>query len=287
MGRSHALSGAAVWLTGAAALHAAGAQLSASAVSIGAVVCAGWALAPDLDHPSSAIARCGGPITRGIARVTGWAGARVHAATKTRWDRPDLDGHRTLTHTAVWALLCGVVGEVAGWWYGRWAAAVLVGCAASLAFTTVLSRRLRRSGLPLLAVAGLAAAAYRAAPGSCWWLGVATGGGCLIHCLGDALTNSGCPILWPLPIKVTMRSSTLTPVASGEWPQRYQRQDRWRRWYLVGTPRAVRFDTGGPVEELVARGLAVVVVTAAGWLAWPPIHHVAHVAFAFFTGHPT
>ena len=42
----------------------------------------------------------------------------------------------------------------------------------------------------------------------------------LVHAVGDAITESGAPLLWPLPI-------------------------RGRTWYPVGSPRAARFRTGG------------------------------------------
>jgi membrane-bound metal-dependent hydrolase YbcI (DUF457 family) len=53
------------------------------------------------------------------------------------------------------------------------------------------------------------------------WLGTAVTLGMLVHALGDAVTESGAPLLWPLPI-------------------------RRRRWYPVGGPRPLRWRTGGP-----------------------------------------
>lgn len=53
--------------------------------------------------------------------------------------------------------------------------------------------------LPKAPFVGLAAAGvmWLWPPPSGWWLGLAVGGGCLIHCLGDAMTNSGVPLLFP------------------------------------------------------------------------------------------
>ncbi|MGK5677537.1 metal-dependent hydrolase [Actinoplanes sp. URMC 104] len=34
-----------------------------------------------------------------------------------------------------------------------------------------------------------------------WWLGFAVGAGCLVHCLGDAMTWKGVPLLWPVPVR--------------------------------------------------------------------------------------
>jgi membrane-bound metal-dependent hydrolase YbcI (DUF457 family) len=58
-------------------------------------------------------------------------------------------------------------------------------------------------------------------------LGGAIALGCWTHCLGDSLTVSGCPWLWPLPIA-------------------------GRTWYDIGTPRWIRFHTGSSTEKVFA-----------------------------------
>ena len=55
------------------------------------------------------------------------------------------------------------------------------------------------------------------------WLGLPIVLGALVHDIGDALTVSGCPILWPIPI--------------GR-----------KRWYPIGPPKAMRFRAGSWVE---------------------------------------
>lgn len=55
------------------------------------------------------------------------------------------------------------------------------------------------------------------------WLGLPIVLGALMHDLGDALTVSGCPILWPIPI--------------GR-----------RHWYPIGPPKMMRFRAGSWVE---------------------------------------
>ena len=70
-------------------------------------------------------------------------------------------------------------------------------------------------------------------------LGTAVTLGMVVHSVGDAVTESGAPLLWPLRI-------------------------RHRRWYPVGSPRPLRFRTGGRVEAwLVAPGLTVAVFVLA------------------------
>lgn len=51
------------------------------------------------------------------------------------------------------------------------------------------------------------------------WLGLPIVLGALVHDIGDALTVSGCPILWPIPI--------------GR-----------KRWYPLGPPKFMRFRAG-------------------------------------------
>ena len=58
------------------------------------------------------------------------------------------------------------------------------------------------------------------------YLGIAVAAGCITHCLGDALTESGCPFLFPVPI-------------AGE------------TWYEIRPPSWLRFRTGKGVENAV------------------------------------
>lgn len=76
-----------------------------------------------------------------------------------------------------------------------------------------------------------------------WFVGLAVTQGILAHLAGDCCTNSGVPLLWPIMIK-------------------------GRRWGHYGIPKALRFETGGPVGEpimtLAMYGLCAVVPIA--WL---------------------
>lgn len=310
MGRGHAISGGALWLAGCAVASAAGQRPSLAVLTVGTAVCAGAALAPDVDHPNSTVARSVGPISRGVAWAIAQAGIVIHAHTRSRLDRPDLDGHRTITHTALWALLSGLVAAALGRWGGPWAAAVLVFMATQVGVQAALPphrRRIRvstgfrarfgrgafyrgltgRTGqrlayncrrlpvpVPTLLATVLAVAAYRFTPGSGWWLGLAVGLGSFIHCLGDSLTNSACPILAPLPVPVLRRRGDGRLVRIG-----------WRVWYPVGPPRVLpvrlgpwtwrvkmRFDTGGPVETDVVQPLLTMgAVVSAVVVAWPEL----------------
>ncbi len=258
MGTGHAISGAAVWLAGCAVARVCGGDPGLAVVAVGTAVCSGWALAPDLDHPGSVLARSAGPVTKVISHVVGWFGAWVHVLTKTAADRPDLDGHRTITHTLAWALLWGGLAALGQQHrYGPWVAAVLVFFATTVALRAVLKRKSDRvwkvgrgrnaTRIPVPFTVGLvlATVAYGLTPAQGWWLGLAVAVGSLTHCLGDALTNSGCPILWPI---------------------RIQR----RAWYAVGPPPRWRFATGGAVEvRLVQPLLLLVCAVSLLVVGWP------------------
>lgn len=265
MGRGHAISGAAVWLTGCAALQADGHPPRLTQVLLGTTVCAGWALAPDLDHPSSTVARCVGPATRLTARAVATFGAYIHAVTRTPADRVDLDGHRTVTHTAVWSVAVGLLVGLIGHYGGPWTAPALVFAATYLGLTAALPPRWRRRRIrtgfkarhlrriristPVLAGLLLAWIAYRATPDGGWWLGLAVAVGSLTHCAGDCLTDSACPILWPLPLGP--RSAR-------------------RRWQPLGPPAVLRFHAGGLVERRLIQPLLLLAAAAAlTWMAWP------------------
>ena len=101
-------------------------------------------------------------------------------------------------------------------------------------------------GPPSLVIAGgLTYAVEEFVPGgtagTAGWLGTALTLGMVVHSLGDAVTETGAPLLWPLRI-------------------------RQRRWYPVGSPRPLRFRTGGAVEAwLVAPVLTVAVFLLAAF----------------------
>lgn len=81
---------------------------------------------------------------------------------------------------------------------------------------------------------------------SWWWLGAPVAVGCLTHILGDCLTISGCPLLWPLPI----------------------RGDRWR---MVGIWKPMRFRTGKWVERTIVAPLLLIAGIAAGLAVLMPL----------------
>ncbi|WP_414167096.1 metal-dependent hydrolase [Streptoverticillium reticulum] len=239
MGPAHSLSGAAAWLGAGAAAAAAGHAMPWPVLVVGALICAGAALAPDLDHKSATISRAFGPISRNLCEIIDRLSHAVYKATRMKGDPRRNGGHRTLTHTALWALLIGAGASALAVTGGRWAVLGILFVHVVLAVEGLLWRVARMSSdilVWLLGAAGawiLAEVLNRPGNGSDWlfsgsgeeymWLGLPIVLGALVHDIGDALTVSGCPILWPLPI--------------GR-----------KRWYPVGPPKAMRFRAGSWVE---------------------------------------
>ena len=69
--------------------------------------------------------------------------------------------------------------------------------------------------------------------------GVAVGIGCIAHYIGDAITEQGCPMLWPIPLG-------------------------GKTWFPVAPPKLLRMQTGGKVEMVFVGPLVTV---ASIWLS--------------------
>jgi membrane-bound metal-dependent hydrolase YbcI (DUF457 family) len=247
MGRTHALTG---WCAGAALAPAVGLRSLAGMVVM-ATATAGYALLPDLDHPGARASRLLGPVTELLCRALRGASALAYRLTKGPRDEDSPGTHRHLTHTVLFALVLGAtaaVGSAAG---GRWAVAGVAGFGLLLAIDAL------GDWLWALAVGGAygmvrhggALAALHHAAG---WSGIAVAAGCITHCLGDALTRSGCPFLWPIPI-------------DGE------------TWYEIRSP--IRFTTGGLFERLVIvpiAAAAAVLLVPGPWSYLRHLHYAVH-----------
>lgn len=227
MGRSHALSGL---LTGCGLVAVVPAPWPVEALAV--AVCGGAALLPDLDHQSSTVARSLGPVTGWLARGVAAVSIAVYHATRCDGDRKDrASGHRTLTHTVPACVVFGVVTVVTT--ASAWPAAVTCGLLVAL-----LAGGVRVAGTAL-AVTGAVTAYWTvgAHPGWSTLYGAAVAVGALSHIAGDACTNSGVPLWWPL-------------VIDGQ------------RWHRVTTP--ATFSTGDHLETNVVTPLLALGVAVAG-----------------------
>jgi len=181
MGRTHAASGGLAFAASAPLLSGLGVDLSPVGLAVGVVAAAGAALLPDLDHPSSTVARALGPLSGALARVV----AAISG------------GHRQGTHSlvgvasfTVLALLADQAGTS-----GRTVLAVLMLVLASAG----LHLRLSRAPVLHLAICALVGfvivAACPEVSGGVMPIAVAVGAAA--HLFGDALTREGIPVLWP------------------------------------------------------------------------------------------
>ncbi|MCZ2524876.1 metal-dependent hydrolase [Streptomyces sp. NPDC059506] len=248
MGPAHSLSGAAAWLGLGAAAYALDEPMPWPVLVVGALICAGAALAPDLDHKAATISRSFGPLSRGVCEVVDKVSYAVYKATRGKKDPNRKGGHRTLTHTWVWALMCGAAASATAVWVDRWGVLVVLFVHMVLAIEGLLWRQARPSSDVMVWLLGATSAWMLAdvldttVGGAGWlfsepgqeymWVGLPIVVGALVHCLGDALTVSGCPVLWPLPLG-------------------------GKRWYPLGPPKFMRFKAGSWVEVKVLSPLFV------------------------------
>ncbi|HEY8474561.1 MAG TPA: metal-dependent hydrolase [Natronosporangium sp.] len=237
MATGHAISGAVGWLGLCLAAGLVDRHPTPVQITAGAAIAAGFAIFPDIDHPKSRVARTLGWFTRALARVFTFICDLIRDATCGHCATPGTYGHRTLSHTAVFAVLVGAGVCLAGSRGNLVAAAIVVGIGAGLAVAGLTGSRV---GTIVIGVAAGIAVHQLGGGVDWWWLGVPVGWGILAHALGDGLTEQAVPLWWPVKI----RGCT------------------WRR---VGVPRWLRFRTGGWVERV----LSVVLVglgAVAGWL---------------------
>lgn len=239
MGPAHSLSGAAAWLGVGAAAAATGHSMPWPVLAVGALICAGAALAPDLDHKAATISRAFGPVSKLMCEIVDKLSYAAYKSTRKPGDPRRNGGHRTLTHTWLWAVLVGAGASGLALLGGRWAVLFILFVHMVLAVEGLLWKAARMSSDILVWLLGatsawtLADILDKPGNGAGWlfeqpgqqylWLGLPIILGALIHDIGDALTVSGCPILWPIPL--------------GR-----------KRWYPIGPPKGMRFRAGAWVE---------------------------------------
>ncbi|MDT7726288.1 MAG: hypothetical protein QOI21_2864 [Actinomycetota bacterium] len=220
MGRTHALTG---WCAGLALAPALGAGTIHQAVVFGATT-AGFALLPDLDHPGATASRLLGPFTGLISWILRRVSAALYVLTKGPRDEKVTGTHRHMSHTVLFAAGLGAATAAGTAAWGPWAVAGVV------LFGLLLAEGVL--GDWLLPVSGVAVVWWVYTAGDelgqldqvSGYLGYAVAVGCVVHCLGDALTKAGCPFLFPIPI-------------AGE------------TWYEIRLPKFLRFRTGKKVEN--------------------------------------
>jgi membrane-bound metal-dependent hydrolase YbcI (DUF457 family) len=237
MGHSHALTG---WCAGLAVAPMVGLHTLPEVLPF-ATASAGYALLPDLDHPHATASRFLGPVTRLLSNLLRACSRGLYKLTKGPRDERCQGTHRHMTHTVAFAVFLGWLATGLSELGGGWTVGGIV------AFGLLLAADVLGDWLLVVSVTAAAFTAYfggldDALTASTGWVGAAVTLGCVAHCLGDAVTKSGCPFLWPIPI-------------AGE------------TWYELRPPKWLRFRTGGNVERL----LVVPAFTVAGVLLLPGV----------------
>ncbi len=254
MGPSHALSGAAGWFVVLPLVQRLAPEpLDTAQVFVGAAVCAGFALWPDVDEEQSTLARSFGPLTLGLATLVNKLSSAWYNLTKTSREPTRVDGHRLLTHSLPGMLLTTAgVAALAGWG-GKAATIGILFFMLGLAIRGLMGDWAKRNGWLATTAAAAASAftAYTFLPqGDYWWLFAAALVGQLFHGVGDGITKEGVPWLGGV---VTIRG---------------------KRWWEFTLPSFLRIRAGGWVENAVLNPVFGIVLVLGVWstfAGWPVV----------------
>lgn len=194
MGFAHALSGVAVWLTAAPALAAVSSTpMTLSQYAAGAVIFGGAAVAPDLDHPKASATNSLPPVSNLLGSVVATVGF----------------GHRKATHSLVGIFAATVVGLLLINFLDPVGPAILAFFLTAFAikalgqfkrtYSGVSTPKVFKPGKVATPLIALGVAVFVGSLGGDYtWMVVAFVGGVFVHIVGDAITMSGVPWLWPL-----------------------------------------------------------------------------------------
>ncbi|UYP19317.1 metal-dependent hydrolase [Rhodococcus sp. Z13] len=245
MGPTHAVSGALVGLIVADLLPPDwGAPASTAETFAFAAVCSGAALLPDLDTAQSTVARSFGPVSQTLANGIDAVSTGYYSLTKGSRDRKRRGGHRTMTHTALFAALLGVGVSALVARFGREAIIGILFLTLGLALRGLFGSWAKKRGwvVVTLCAAALSILSWTWFPSevASTGLGVAVALGCVTHCLGDAVTKEGIPFLAPFV----------------PW--------RGQRWWEIKLPDALSIRAGGPFEVAVLGPALTVAAVAMG-----------------------
>ncbi len=254
------MSGLLTWaaVTALASSHPIG-QLEPETWIIGAVMCSGAALLPDLDHPQSTVSRTFGPVTQGLSNGVNALSGFVYRTTRTKRDPKRDGGHRGLTHTLVFALVVTVLTTAVVQTSQHWALPAVMFFFSGLAVRGLMHEwHPKRDALLITVVSFILTVLClrwidRGDDMQAAAMGIAVGLGCVAHYLGDAITEQGCPMLWPVPIG-------------------------GKTWYPVAPPKPMRMQTGGKVEmTIIGPGLTVLAI----WLSAAALQQAGALPFLF------
>lgn len=270
MGPSHAMSGAVAYL-GIASL---GSSVTATGyfitdepavILMGTLVTAGAALAPDLDSHSSTITKSFGIFGKVGHEAINALSMMVYNGTRTKYDQNKGNGHRTLFHTGLFAIIAGIFtaffssigGDVSlfghDYTWGQMASLFTMFIFTHLALAGLFEpmRKARKKYGPyvmMLASLGItvAIATFIDDSANYPWLGACVALGWFMHLLGDLITKMGVPLLFPIKI-------------------------HGKRWWDVTLPTFMRIKAGGAFEMAVIVPLLTVLLFVFSFTAIPGV----------------
>jgi hypothetical protein len=200
MGSTHASTGLPVGVALVGVLGGGPIEMAA-----GAILCAGAALASDLDHGNSCATLSHGPFTKIPSKVIVRSSKISYRWTRTAWEKSHLPkhdpgGHRYLTHTGIFALITGVITYgLSTLWPVRLVVAGLLISFAIRGMTQALPGSNKIDKWPIrTVVSGLGAWILPVSP---IMLGAIMTAGILTHIAADSLTKAGVPFCWPIKIR--------------------------------------------------------------------------------------
>ncbi|MFC4561618.1 metal-dependent hydrolase [Nocardiopsis mangrovi] len=188
MGHSHALSGVVGWMAVVPLLQGTeffgvGFDLGSGEIIAGGLVCAGAALLPDIDHKSATVTNTYGVVTRTLGALFNWL----------------FGGHRNGTHSLLFALLMGALTQALALWSDL-AVQIFVFLLIGIAFNGLGfgmdKNKTAAEVINALVTAGITLALFTNDV-NYTWMGLAVAFGCLLHFIGDMVTEMGVPLLWP------------------------------------------------------------------------------------------
>lgn len=206
------------------------------------LICAGSALLPDCDQPSSTFGHSLGFITRWLSKIMYRVSSTIYIGTRTSADANGISGHRKITHTIIYNLILGAPVFLLA--YNLTAQGILFGFLTVLAIRGMLaeglnvyfpldlngkkrSKRILKVEQGFSLVLGTFAGALLISQQAGlipWQLTLLVVLGSLVHLVGDCCTPAGVPLFWPLPIDGKI-------------------------WYKIKTP--LTFDAGKKIEKNV------------------------------------
>lgn len=272
MGPTHAMSGAAVWLT-ATALGTSligMAEPSLAVVFLGTAVIAGAALFPDFDSHSATAVRSFGVFGSVMHQIVDGVSVLVYNLTRTKYDGSRENGHRTLMHTAVMAILVGMLVSglssiptsvdifgktfAAGQLFSLFTMFIMLHLGIAGLFEKQVKKMRKSLGVYTMMLISFAFTAtvgvFMPEDDTLPWLGLCVTAGMLMHCFGDAITKMGVPLLWPLKIK-------------------------GKRWWDITLPAFMRIRAGGTFEYAILLPVLTLITVIGAIYHIPGVSHIA------------